>query len=284
MGRRTATAGITAGLATGLGLWFTRAALDVVPGRPGGTRVAMLGSWVDLLGLTCLVLLTAFLTRAMIVRVGRSAVIAIPPSGRVPAHLLAPLSLALLLGIPYLPWLPDAVPVLRVLAGPARFGVWIVAGGLTVWLATGLHGRGRDTAADASSGDRWRVAAVFAATVIVLGAAAGRLAGHGVNPGGDEPHYLVITQSLLADGDLRIENNHAQRAYAAYFAGDLRPDYIALGRNGAIYSIHPIGLPLLVAPAFAIGGIQAWSASSYSSPPPAPRCCGARRSASPGRR
>lgn len=27
-------------------------------------------------------------------------------------------------------------------------------------------------------------------------------------PGCDEPHYLVITQSLLHDGDLKIEGNH----------------------------------------------------------------------------
>src|ERR1700752_2297969 len=27
-------------------------------------------------------------------------------------------------------------------------------------------------------------------------------------PGGDEPHYLVITQSILKDGDIRVENNY----------------------------------------------------------------------------
>src|SRR5205814_4400524 len=74
-------------------------------------------------------------------------------------------------------------------------------------------------------------------------------------PSGDEPHYLIITQSLLKDHDLRIENNHRNGDYRAYYAGELsKPDYRRRGRNGEIYSIHAPGLPALVAPACAIGG------------------------------
>ena len=76
-------------------------------------------------------------------------------------------------------------------------------------------------------------------------------------PGGDEPHYLVITQSLLRDGDIKIENNHRRGDYHAYFGGALPPHYIRRGRDGEIYSIHAPGLSAMVAPAFAVGGYRA---------------------------
>jgi hypothetical protein len=53
-------------------------------------------------------------------------------------------------------------------------------------------------------------------------------------PAGDEPHYLVIAQSLLKDGDLKIENNHLQGDYEAYIPGPLRPHYLTRGVNHEI--------------------------------------------------
>ena len=75
-------------------------------------------------------------------------------------------------------------------------------------------------------------------------------------PAGDEPHYLVITQSLIKDADLRIENNHRARDYAAYLDAPLAPDFLRRGRDGQIYSIHAPGLPVLVLPAFWLFGYR----------------------------
>ena len=45
-----------------------------------------------------------------------------------------PLFGLLLLVIPYLPWLPDQVPALQILAGPARVVVWLVVAAQLVWV------------------------------------------------------------------------------------------------------------------------------------------------------
>jgi hypothetical protein len=73
-------------------------------------------------------------------------------------------------------------------------------------------------------------------------------------PGGDEPHYLVIAESLRRDGDLAIDDNHERGDYLAFFRDHLTPDYLRRGVDQRIYSIHAPGLPVLLLPAYAAFG------------------------------
>jgi hypothetical protein len=75
-----------------------------------------------------------------------------------------------------------------------------------------------------------------------------------VGPHGDEPHYLMVAESLLRDHDLRLEQDYAERRYAAFTREEIAPHYRVRGRGGAIYSVHAVGLSLLVLPAYALGG------------------------------
>lgn len=91
----------------------------------------------------------------------------------------------------------------------------------------------------------------------VLAAMLGGLSAWAANPrtpGGDEPHYLIITQSILHDGDIDIDNNHVNRDYASFFGGELRPDLRQRGIHGEGYSIHAPGVSVLVAPVFQFFG------------------------------
>lgn len=167
---------------------------------------------------------------------------------------LAPLWLLLLV---VLAWLPRMLPAAFLIwSGPILLLVWTGIG-LSLAASTpateGIEARIRDLAGRRLSKRPWLAAALAAA--LVYGVAAWSVSPS--IPEGDEPHYLIITQSLLLDGDIRIANNHRRGDYRAYFAGDLpKPDFRRHGRNGEIYSIHAPGLPALIAPAFAIGGYR----------------------------
>ena len=63
-------------------------------------------------------------------------------------------------------------------------------------------------------------------------------------------------QSLWRDGDLKIENNHTRQDYAEYFRGVLRPDYLTRGTIAKFYSVHPVGLPFIGAPVYALAGYR----------------------------
>jgi hypothetical protein len=81
-----------------------------------------------------------------------------------------------------------------------------------------------------------------------------------VGPQGDEPHYLMVAESLLHDHDLSLEKDYQEGRYHAFFKGDsLAPHFRVRGRHGEIYSLHAVGLSLLILPAYAIGGYPAAS-------------------------
>ncbi len=138
-----------------------------------------------------------------------------------------------------LPWIPGRVPsAFLVWTGPAVAMVWVaIAAGMI--FATGRRMPSRPHAAGVIAFAVYLAGAWWLSPIL---------------PAGDEPHYLVIAQSLLRDGDLRIENNHAEHHYREYVDMEMRPHYLRRGVNGQIYSIHAPGLPVVVAPAFALFG------------------------------
>ncbi len=76
---------------------------------------------------------------------------------------------------------------------------------------------------------------------------------------GDEPHYLLMDYSLIHDHDLNLKNNFAHRDYWSFYphvikpAGQIPTDQLS-GGSAKWYSIHSVGLPLILVPAFWLGG------------------------------
>jgi len=240
---------LAACLLTGAALYVSRGVLDAVLVDGRAVRVALLPPWESLIGFLLLAGLALFL-------VDRANRIRRSPEGPAPfGALVAPaVALAVLL-VPFTPVLPDRWPVLQVLAGPMSGLVWLAVGGLLLWT---WSQRGLVVTGWLARRSLAQLAVMIGlATAIASGAAAARLTGTVLFPAGDEPHYLVIAQSLWRDGDFRIENNHQRGDYREYFSRDLDPHYLTRGADGEIYSIHPVGLPIALAPVYGVGGYRA---------------------------
>ncbi len=230
-----ATAAIACGL--GLGLWGSCGDLTLASNDSGATRLWLLPSWSLL---------------AVLVGASFAALVA---CARTPRRAIT-LGAALLSLVPFLP--VPLPPAFLAWAGPWSAVLWALA--VASFVATA------DASASGSSRTRWLKgprAPLVAGAVAFLVYAGVSVRVAPVIPGGDEPHYLIITQSLLADGDLRIENNHQRGDYLAYAAGTLKPDFLRRGVDRQIYSIHLPGASVLVLPAFALGGyplVKLWLA------------------------
>lgn len=167
---------------------------------------------------------------------------------RQPERAAAAVALACLATLPWwpVPWPPAAL----LLAGPLGWAWFVGCLACAIALPTGQWWWWRARRLLSHPVQAPWLAAVLAATV--LAASAVHMAPR--HPDGDEPDYLIIAQSLLYDGDLQIENNHARFDYEAYHDGVLPPSYLQRGRNGQIYPVHAAGLPILLLPGFVIAG------------------------------
>ena len=86
----------------------------------------------------------------------------------------------------------------------------------------------------------------YAAT---LGAA--RAPGRRADYAGDEPHVLLTAESLVSDGDLDLRDEYASAPTRRSTAAAATRRAAVLGR---LLELQGIGFPLLIAPAYALGG------------------------------
>lgn len=254
MPTRLSPALVALAIVVGLAAWCSRGLLDVVPAASGAMRVAALPPAVTLVPNVALALAVFYAWLALLARWRRRHLDRVGLSGQAvapaPPSLLFPLFTSSVAILPYLPVLPDLVPALRVFAGPLVGVVWgVLAGGVGVASYAWVRREPREP-----RGVGGKSVLLLVVAAVAIGAAAWRVTGGPVVPGGDEPHYLIIAQSLWRDGDLRIQNNHDRGDYREYFDRDLAPHFLTRGKDQEIYSIHPIGLPVVIAPVYAAGG------------------------------
>jgi hypothetical protein len=71
---------------------------------------------------------------------------------------------------------------------------------------------------------------------------------------GDEPHYLLVTKSLVSDGDINLYNNYQNKDYLRFYPGGL-DSHAYPGKKGEryLYSKHFPALPALLVPSYFLG-------------------------------
>ena len=99
-------------------------------------------------------------------------------------------------------------------------------------------------------------AALFLLLTLAYTFSIGIRATRGASITGDEPFYLLTTQSLIADRDLDLRNQYAARSYRSFFD---HPDELwrqsVPTPDGRLLSPHNPGLSVLVVPGFLLGGL-----------------------------
>ena len=70
---------------------------------------------------------------------------------------------------------------------------------------------------------------------------------------GDEPHYLMVSQSLWADGDLDLRNNYQDDDGKRFGAAGLETGLHALENPaGKLFPAHDVGVPIVLTPLYGL--------------------------------
>jgi hypothetical protein len=96
----------------------------------------------------------------------------------------------------------------------------------------------------------------------VYAAGAGLHAAHGEDLSEPEAHYLLLTRSILDDGDLDLSDEYGAAAWRPFYGRQLLP-LTGPREHGQLEPI-PAGFALLCAPAYALGGklaVELWLAA-----------------------
>ncbi len=152
------------------------------------------------------------------------------------------------IGVARIDPLVERLPSLGLLRGPAALVLVAVAALLA--LLRVLESRRPGWALALARSPAWLL--LVAAGAVYAGVGLRHAAGLQVS--GDEPHYLVMAQSLWRDHDLDLRDEYDGEEWAEFVPGPLRPHWGAPRADGRPFPAHSPGLPLLLAPAYAALG------------------------------
>jgi hypothetical protein len=96
----------------------------------------------------------------------------------------------------------------------------------------------------------------FALVALATQLAVGMRASRGAEITGDEPFYLLTTQSLRSDGDLDLTDEYETEEYREFWVEDI-PLWRQMepAEDGRLLSPHEPGLSILVLPAYVVDGV-----------------------------
>jgi hypothetical protein len=105
----------------------------------------------------------------------------------------------------------------------------------------------------------WRIVAQLAPFVLAFAAYLGVYLAMRPETTGDEPHYLLVAESIAYDGDVDLRNDYASRERVSKVTNVFPLDYnyeaAVYTHSGELRPAHGVGLSAFLAPAFALGGL-----------------------------